>query len=192
MKVAVIDNIDSFVYNLVQYVGELGAEPVVFPNSSGLDEVEDVNPDGVVISPGPKTPNEAGISTDIVRELGPEVPILGVCLGHQVIAHAFGGQIGPARQLMHGKTSRISHDGKFPFEGMPDPFEATRYHSLVVESSSLPECLEVTASTDDEFREIMGIRHKEYPLVGVQFHPESILTTQGMEIVKNFLGKVKS
>ncbi len=192
MKIAVIDNIDSFVYNLVQYVGELGAEPVVFPNDSGLVDIKDADPEGIIVSPGPKTPEDAGVSSEVVREFSGEIPVLGVCLGHQVIAHAFGGGVVGAEQLMHGKTSEINHDESSIFQGIPNPFEATRYHSLVVESSDLPPCLEVMAYTNDGYSEIMGIRHESYPVFGVQFHPESILTSSGKEILKNFLGEVRS
>lgn len=187
MNVAVIDNYDSFVYNLVQYIGELGAEPVVFRNDAELREIEGEEPDKVVISPGPKTPKHAGISAEAVRELGKEIPILGVCLGHQVVAYAFGGGVCLAKQLMHGKTSMIDHDEGFLYEELPNPFEATRYHSLVVDRSSLPDCFRITARTDDNYREIMGIEHEDYPISGVQFHPESILTSHGMQIVENFL-----
>jgi anthranilate synthase/aminodeoxychorismate synthase-like glutamine amidotransferase len=182
-----IDNIDSFVYNLVQYFGELGAEPITFMNSARIQEIEDVKPDKIVISPGPKTPRDAGISVELIRRLGGKVPILGVCLGHQAIAYAFGGTIVPAKRLMHGKISPIKHTGDKLFEGLPNPFEATRYHSLAVDRTSLPECLQVIAETDDSDREIMGIRHERYPIFGVQFHPESVMTPYGKRILKNFL-----
>lgn len=189
MRVAVIDNYDSFVYNLVQYVGELGAEPVVFRNDSRIGDVEDENPDRIIISPGPKTPKDAGISVKIVRKLGKEIPILGVCLGHQVVGYSFGTEISSAERLMHGKTSMIYHNGGSLYEGVPNPFGATRYHSLVLDESTLPDCFRVAAWTEDEHREIMGIEHRDYPISGVQFHPESILTSQGMRIVENFLGR---
>lgn len=185
MRVAVIDNIDSFVYNLVQYLGELGAEPTVLTNRSSLAEVEEVRPEAIVISPGPRTPSEAGISVEVVRRFGGRVPVLGVCLGHQVIAHAFGGRIGRARRIVHGKTSRMRHDGSELFRGVPNPFEATRYHSLVVEREGLPAELKVTCEAEDG--EIMGLRHRELPIFGVQFHPESILTPHGKRILRNFL-----
>ncbi|MEM0359398.1 MAG: anthranilate/aminodeoxychorismate synthase component II [Hadesarchaea archaeon] len=187
MRVLVIDNIDSFVYNLVQYLGELGAEPVVLTNRSSLKEVEETKPDAIVISPGPKTPSEAGISVEVVRRFSGKIPILGVCLGHQVIAYAFGGRIGKAKRIVHGKTSRIRHDGSRLFKGVPNPFEATRYHSLVVEREDLPEELLVCCETEDAYREIMGIRHRELPIFGLQFHPESILTPEGKKILQNFL-----
>ena len=187
MRVVVIDNVDSFVYNLVQYIGELGVEPVVFTNSASLREVERAEPEKIVISPGPKTPKDAGISVEVVQKFGKKVPTLGVCLGHQAVAYAFGGRIVQAKRLMHGKVSRIRHDGSELFEGIPNPFEATRYHSLAVDRATLPKCLDITAETVDEDREIMGLRHKRYPIFGVQFHPESILTRHGKLIVKNFL-----
>ncbi|MHB1528528.1 MAG: anthranilate synthase component II [Acidiferrobacteraceae bacterium] len=181
-----IDNYDSFTYNLVQYLGELGADVRVFRNDQiTVDDIRDLRPDGIVISPGPCTPNEAGISVDIIQELGAEIPVLGVCLGHQSIGQAYGGRIVRARTLMHGKTSPIRHDGRGVFAGLPDPFTATRYHSLVIERASLPDCLEVSAWTEDG--EIMGVRHREHPIEGVQFHPESILTEHGREMLSNFL-----
>ncbi len=191
MRVLVMDNIDSFVYNLVQYLGELGVEPVVLTNRSSLREVEGVRPEAIVISPGPGTPSDAGISVEVVRRFSREVPILGVCLGHQVIAHAFGGRVGRAKRIVHGKTSPIRHDGSALFRGVPNPFEATRYHSLAVERESLPAELEVTCETDDGDREVMGIRHRELPVFGVQFHPESILTLHGKRILQNFLEMVE-
>jgi anthranilate synthase/aminodeoxychorismate synthase-like glutamine amidotransferase len=187
MKVVVIDNIDSFVYNLVHYVGELGAEPVVFDNRATIKEIEKVRPEKIIISPGPKTPKEAGVSLDVIKKFGERVPILGVCLGHQAIAYVFGGKIIQAKHLMHGKVSKIKHDGSVLFKGIPNPFEATRYHSLAVERKSLPKVLKVTAVTDDGDREIMGLQHGSYPIFGVQFHPESILTRHGKKIIKNFL-----
>jgi len=192
MKVAVIDNIDSFVYNLVQYIGELGAEPFVLRNYSDVKKLEEINPDRIVISPGPKTPKDSGISPEIVREFGKETPTLGICLGHQVIAFAFGGNICQADQLFHGKTSMIRHEGGKLYQDIPNPFEATRYHSLTVDPRNLPECLRTTARTEDERETIMGIEHREYPIMGVQFHPESILTTYGKKIVENFLERVET
>lgn len=187
MRVAVIDNVDSFVYNLVQYLGELGARPLVFINSTPLREISSAEPDAIVISPGPRGPEHAGVSVEVVRELGDDVPILGVCLGHQVIAHAFGGRVVRAKRLMHGKISLIRHDGSELFRGVPNPFEATRYHSLIVERESLPACLRVTAETADDRHEIMGLKHKRYPIWGVQFHPESMLTPHGKLMLRNFL-----
>jgi anthranilate synthase/aminodeoxychorismate synthase-like glutamine amidotransferase len=187
LRVVVIDNYDSFTYNLVHYVGELGAEPVVFLNDVPLREIIEANPDKIIISPGPGTPKDAGISLEVIKRFGRDVPILGVCLGHQSVACAFGGRIVPARRLMHGKVSKIRHDGSALFRGVPNPFEATRYHSLAVDRNSLPGCLRVTAVTADEDQEIMGLQHEEYPIFGVQFHPESILTPHGKIIVKNFL-----
>lgn len=184
----VIDNYDSFTYNLVQYFGELGADMLVHRNDEiTVDEIRGLSPERIVISPGPCTPNEAGISCDVVREFGEKIPLLGVCLGHQSIGHVFGGKVIRAEKLMHGKTSRISHDGKGVFRGLSNPFEATRYHSLIIERSSLPDCLEITAEAETEEREIMGVRHKEFPIHGVQFHPESILTAEGKHLLKNFL-----
>jgi anthranilate synthase/aminodeoxychorismate synthase-like glutamine amidotransferase len=187
MRVVVIDNIDSFVYNLVHYVGELGAEPVVLTNRASIAEVKRAKPDRIVISPGPKTPKEAGISVEVIKKFGKETPILGVCLGHQAIGYAFGGKIVSAKKLVHGKISKIRHDGSELFKGVQNPFEATRYHSLAVEKKSLPKVLKVTAVTDDADKEIMGLRHVEYPIFGVQFHPESILTKHGKRIMRNFL-----
>lgn len=181
-----IDNYDSFTYNLVQYLGELGEDIRVFRNDKiTIAEIEDLNPDRIVISPGPGTPKEAGISVEVIRHFSGKIPILGVCLGHQSIGAAYGGDIVNAPRLMHGKTSMIYHDGKTIFEGLPNPFEATRYHSLVIKPETLPECLEVTAWTDRD--EIMGVRHKEFIVEGVQFHPESILTRVGKNLLKNFL-----
>jgi len=181
-----IDNYDSFTYNLVQYLGELGQDVEVYRNDQiTLDRVAELAPERIVISPGPCTPNEAGISVDAILRFGSRVPLLGVCLGHQSIGQAYGGRVVHARQVMHGKTSLVHHRGAGLFEGLPNPFQVTRYHSLVVEPETLPECLEVTAWTDDE--EIMGLRHREHPVVGVQFHPESILTQYGHELLANFL-----
>ncbi len=184
--ILVIDNYDSFTYNLVQYLGELGQEPQVWRNDKiTLEEIEELAPERIVISPGPCTPNEAGISIDVVNHFSGKLPILGVCLGHQCIGQAFGGVVVRAERLMHGKTSMIEHDGLSIYGGVPSPFEATRYHSLVVERSTLPDCLEISAETREG--EIMGLRHKEYPVEGVQFHPESILTSEGKNILSNFL-----
>ena len=184
--ILMIDNYDSFTYNLVHYLGELGEKVLVFRNDKiTIEDVGKLNPDMVVISPGPCTPKEAGISVDLIKEFAGRIPILGVCLGHQSIGYAFGGNIVRAKRLLHGKTSQIYHDGKSIYEGVPTPFEATRYHSLLVEDSSLPDELEVTAWTDED--EIMGIRHKEYLIEGVQFHPESILTKHGKDLLRNFV-----
>ena len=181
-----IDNYDSFTYNLVQYLGELGEEVSVFRNDEiTLEQIEALHPSRVVISPGPCTPNEAGISVPLIQRFAGKLPILGVCLGHQSIGQAFGGRIVHAGQLMHGKTSEIRHKDAGVFHGLPNPLTATRYHSLVIEKKSLPACLEVTAWTDDG--EIMGVRHRDLPVEGVQFHPESILTEKGHELLANFL-----
>lgn len=182
----IIDNYDSFTYNLVQYFGELGAEMKIFRNDTvTVDEVLAMSPSHICISPGPCTPNEAGISMDLIREMGPRVPVLGVCLGHQSIGQVYGGDVVRADRLMHGKTSLIHHAGASVFADMPEPFEATRYHSLIVKRETLPDCLEITAWTEEG--EIMGLRHKELPVHGVQFHPESILTQEGRRMLKNFL-----
>ena len=182
----VLDNYDSFTYNLVQYFGELGAELVVKRNDEiTIAEIEALKPERICISPGPCTPREAGISNDVIRAFGPRMPILGVCLGHQCIGDVFGGAVVRADRLMHGKTSPILHDGKGVFAGLPSPFQATRYHSLIVRRDSVPETLEITAETAE--KEIMGLRHREYPVHGVQFHPESILTPEGKRLLKNFL-----
>jgi anthranilate synthase component 2 len=183
----VLDNYDSFTYNLVQYLGELGARMRVARNDAlSVDEVVALGPERVVISPGPGTPDQAGITLDLVRRLHDQVPILGVCLGHQAIGQAFGGTVARARRQMHGKTSRIRHDGLGVFTGLDAGFEATRYHSLVVLERGFPEALEITARAEDD-GEIMGLRHRHYPVEGVQFHPESILTGQGKALLKNFL-----
>ncbi len=183
--ILVIDNYDSFTYNLVQEMGELGADLRVARNDRiTLDEIRAMEPTHIVISPGPGTPDDGGVSMDVIRELGPTIPLLGVCLGHQCVGQVFGGRVVRAPRLMHGKTSMIYHKNTDLFTGVPSPFEATRYHSLIVEEP-LPEALIVTAFT--ETGEVMGVRHKEYPIVGVQFHPESILTRFGMRILKNFL-----
>jgi len=182
----VIDNYDSFTYNLVQYFGELGANPQVKRNDAITpDEVEKMKPQKIVISPGPGRPEEAGISMELIRKFGGKVPILGVCLGHQCMGEVYGGKVVRAGRLMHGKTSPIQHDGKGVFQGLPNPFEATRYHSLIVEKNSVPSCLEVCAETAEG--EIMGLRHREYPVHGVQFHPESILSKEGKDLLANFL-----
>jgi anthranilate synthase/aminodeoxychorismate synthase-like glutamine amidotransferase len=183
--IIVIDNYDSFTYNLVQYLGELGQEIQVFRNDQvTLDEIRALNPDHIVISPGPGDPNDGGISLDVLREFGPTTPIFGVCLGHQCIGQAYGGKVTRAPRLMHGKVSRVYHNSSGIFSGVPSPFNATRYHSLIVEEP-IPDDLEVTAFTSQG--EVMGVRHKEYPTVGVQFHPESILTEHGKRILQNFL-----
>jgi anthranilate synthase/aminodeoxychorismate synthase-like glutamine amidotransferase len=182
----IIDNYDSFTYNLVQYFGELGADLQVYRNDAiTLEEIERLQPERIVISPGPCTPKEAGISVPLIQRFAGKVPILGVCLGHQCIGAAFGGEIVRARQLMHGKTSAIYHDGRGVFRSLPNPFEATRYHSLIIARESLPGCLEISAETYDG--EIMGVRHREFPIEGVQFHPESILTQPGKDLLRNFL-----
>jgi anthranilate synthase/aminodeoxychorismate synthase-like glutamine amidotransferase len=181
-----IDNYDSFTYNLVQYLGELGEDIRVFRNNKiTVNEIERLNPERIVISPGPCTPKEAGISIDVIKFFSGKIPILGVCLGHQSIGAAFGGNIIRAPRLMHGKTSLVYHDGKTIFEDLPNPFEATRYHSLIIKRETLPECLDITAWTDRE--EIMGVRHKQFIVEGVQFHPESILTKVGKYLLRNFL-----
>lgn len=184
--ILVIDNYDSFTFNLVQYLGELGVELQVHRNDQiTLERIADLKPERLLISPGPCSPREAGLSNDIIREFGSSIPTFGVCLGHQCIGHTFGAVVKVNYRLMHGKTSPIRHNGKDVFEGMPNPFDATRYHSLVLEKETMPDCLEVTAETDEG--EIMGLRHKTLPIWGVQFHPESILTEEGRMIMKNFL-----
>ncbi len=181
-----IDNYDSFTYNLVQHLGELGEDIRVFRNDKiTVREIEEMNPGRIVISPGPCTPKEAGISIETIQHFAGKIPLLGVCLGHQAIGAAFGGEIIRAPRLMHGKTSTIHHDGRALFQGLPNPFEATRYHSLLIRKDTLPECLEITAWTDRD--EIMGVRHREFTVEGVQFHPESILTTVGKDLLRNFL-----
>jgi anthranilate synthase/aminodeoxychorismate synthase-like glutamine amidotransferase len=181
-----IDNYDSFTYNLVQYFGELGEDVRVYRNNRiSIAEIEALRPDRLVISPGPCTPNEAGISVEAIKYFAGKLPILGVCLGHQSIGAAFGGDIIRASRLMHGKTSLIHHDGKTIFSGLPNPFEATRYHSLLIKKETKPECLDITAWTDEG--EIMGVRHRELTIEGVQFHPESILTSAGKDLLRNFL-----
>lgn len=181
-----IDNYDSFTYNLVQYFGQLGEEVVVYRNDRiTLEEIEGLAPERIVISPGPCSPGEAGISVSAIKHFAGKVPILGVCLGHQAIGEAFGGKVVRSAYLMHGKTSPIHHDGKGLFKGLPNPFEATRYHSLIVERPTFPDCLEITAWVEEG--EVMGLQHRELPIWGVQFHPESILTMNGMDILRNFL-----
>ncbi|HEV8406224.1 MAG TPA: aminodeoxychorismate/anthranilate synthase component II [Nitrososphaera sp.] len=194
MKILVIDNYDSFVYNIAQILGELGAEPIVVRNDKiTLEQVKAMNPDGIVISPGPGHPADRkyfGVCTDVIREIGPKTPILGVCLGHQGIVHAFGGKVVNAKKVRHGKTSPIEYTSDKLFENVTNPFKATRYHSLVAEKDSIPECLEVTARALDD-GEIMGIKHKQYPIEGVQFHPESVLTGEGRKMLQNFMTMVK-
>jgi anthranilate synthase/aminodeoxychorismate synthase-like glutamine amidotransferase len=185
--ILVIDNYDSFTYNLVQYLGELGAEPVVVRNDAAdLGRIAELRPERIVISPGPGTPDDAGISLDVVRTFGANVPVLGVCLGHQAIGQAFGATVARARRQMHGKTSAIEHDGRGVFRGVPSPFGATRYHSLAVIAETVPGDLEISARADDG--EVMGLRHRRWPVEGVQFHPESILTEHGKTLLANFLG----
>ncbi len=184
--ILLIDNYDSFTYNLYQYLCELGAEVEVVRNDqTTLEEIADMDPEKIVISPGPCTPEKAGISNDVLRRFGPTTPTLGVCLGHQCIGHAYGGTVGGAGEIMHGKTSLIHHDGKGVFKGLPDPFEAIRYHSLAIYDDDLPDELEVTARTDNGM--IMGVRHRTHPVEGIQFHPESIMTPVGKDLLSNFL-----
>lgn len=184
--ILMIDNFDSFTYNLVQYLGEMGQELVVKRNDEiTTDEIADLQPDQIIVSPGPCSPTEAGVSVETIQRFAGKIPILGVCLGHQSIGQAFGGHIVRAERLMHGKTSPVLHDGKTIFENLPTPFDATRYHSLLIERASLPDCLEISAETKEG--EIMGVRHKELPIEGVQFHPESILTTHGKTLLRNFV-----
>jgi len=191
VKIVMIDNYDSFTYNLVQYFGELGADVEVIRNDqASIDDIKALSPDKIVISPGPCTPKEAGISVAVIKEFAGVYPILGVCLGHQCIGHAFGGNIVHAKSIMHGKTSMVHHHDQGVFKGLNNPFEATRYHSLVIDQVTLPESLEVTAWTLDEsnnIEEIMGVRHKKFDIQGVQFHPESILTEHGHDMLRNFL-----
>lgn len=182
----IIDNYDSFTYNLVQYFGEMGCQMLVKRNNQlTLDEIRSIKPDQIVVSPGPCSPTEAGLSNEIIRHFGPVIPLLGVCLGHQCIGHVFGGHVIQNYRMMHGKTSLIYHNGKDLFRSLPNPIEATRYHSLIVERETVPECLEITADTQE--KEIMALHHKQFPIWGVQFHPESILTTHGKTILRNFL-----
>ena len=190
MNVLLIDNYDSFVYNIAQYLGELGAFPAVYRNDAiSVEKAKDLRPDRILVSPGPGTPTDEryfGNCLSIIRHLGPHIPILGVCLGHQGIVHAYGGEITHATRLMHGKTSMIRHDGKGLFKGVSNPFEATRYHSLVANPFNVPPCLKISAYSLDDC-EVMGVRHIEYPVEGIQFHPQSILTREGKKILKNFL-----
>ncbi len=188
-RVLVIDNYDSFVYNLVQYLGELGAEPLVHRSDElTLDEIAALDPDAVLISPGPGRPEDAGLSNAVIEQFAGRRPVLGVCLGHQCLGQVYGGDVVRAPEIMHGKTSLIRHNGTGVFAGLPDPFEATRYHSLIVDRASVPDVLEVTAWTDDGI--VMGLRHRELPVEGVQFHPESILTASGHDLLRNFLAAV--
>ena len=189
--ILVIDNYDSFTYNLVKYLGEMGQDLRVVRNDKITpDEIAELAPDKIVVSPGPCDPEHAGVSLQVIQRFAGEIPILGVCLGHQTIGQAFGGHIVRAGRLMHGKTSPVQHDGRGVFAGMPNPFEATRYHSLLIERDTLPDCLEISAETAEG--EIMGVRHKDLPVEGVQFHPESILTEQGRRILENFVGNGQS
>ena len=189
-RVVVVDNYDSFTYNLVQYLGELDAEPLVYRHDAiTVDGIAELEPDAILISPGPGTPKDAGISNAVIEGLGARIPTFGVCLGHQCIGEVFGGRVVRAPQVMHGKTSWVTHGGAGVLAGLPSPFEATRYHSLVVERESLPDVLEVTAETEDGV--IMGLRHRELPIEGVQFHPESILTSVGKDLLANLLGAVR-
>jgi len=189
-NVLVIDNIDSFVYNLVQYVGVLGGNPIVLENTAEYREIKKAVTQNrithIIVSPGPKAPKDAGISNRVIKEFGRNIPTLGVCLGHQCVGYVYGGEIRSAKNLVHGKTSLIQHNGVDIFMNIKNPFEATRYHSLVIDEKNLPDCLEITARSLDD-KEIMGVRHREYPIYGVQFHPESILTKEGMTLIKNFL-----
>lgn len=190
-RILVIDNYDSFVYNLVQYLGELGADPLVFRHDElSLDEIAALDPDAVLISPGPGRPEDAGLSNDVIRHFAGRRPVLGVCLGHQCIGQIYGGDVVRAPQIMHGKTSLVHHTGEGVFAGLPDPFEATRYHSLIVDRDSVPAELEVTAWTDDGI--VMGLRHREDDVQGVQFHPESILTAAGHDLLRNFLAATQT
>jgi anthranilate synthase/aminodeoxychorismate synthase-like glutamine amidotransferase len=189
-RVLVIDNYDSFVYNLVQYLGELGADPLVYRHDAiTIEEAEELDPDAVLISPGPGRPEDAGLSNDVIREFAGRRPVLGVCLGHQCIGQIYGGQVVRAAEVMHGKTSLIRHHDAGVFSGLPNPLEATRYHSLVVDRDSLPDVLEITAETDDGV--VMGLRHRELDVEGVQFHPESILTASGHDLLRNFLERTR-
>ena len=186
-RVLVIDNYDSFVYNLVQYLGELGAVPLVHRHDArSLDQILEIDPDAILISPGPGTPDDAGLSNEVIRTFAGRRPVLGVCLGHQCLGQVFGGRVVRAPHVMHGKTSIIHHDERGVFAGLPNPLEATRYHSLIVERDSIPPVLEISAETDDGI--VMGLRHREYSVEGVQFHPESILTVGGHDLLRNFLG----
>jgi anthranilate synthase/aminodeoxychorismate synthase-like glutamine amidotransferase len=189
--ILMIDNYDSFTYNLVQYIGQLGGDVVVHRNDKiSLEEIRALKPQTIILSPGPCTPKEAGICVEVIKQLHTTIPLMGVCLGHQAIGYAFGAEVVRAERIMHGKTSQIINDGRTIFQGLPNPFVAGRYHSLILERPSLPNCFEISAETKEG--EIMGIRHKEYPLEGIQFHPESILTPNGKRILKNFLTMVNS
>jgi len=184
--ILMIDNYDSFTYNIVQYLGQLGVEVLVRRNDeTSLEEIEDLKPEAIFLSPGPCSPKEAGITVDVIRHFHKTIPLMGICLGHQAIGYAFGGEVVRAERVMHGKTSPIINDGQTIFKGLPSPFTAGRYHSLIIEKSSLPSCLAVSAETEDG--EIMAVRHRDYPVEGVQFHPESILTPQGKRIIRNFM-----
>jgi len=188
--ILLIDNYDSFTYNLYQYLCELGADVRVERNDKiSLEEIEEMNPQGIVVSPGPCTPREAGISGEVVKKFGEKLPVLGVCLGHQTIGYAYGGVVERAPEIMHGKTSMVHHDGKGLYEGLPNPFEAIRYHSLMVNPDTLPDFLEVTSRTEDGI--VMGVRHKSLPVEGVQFHPESIMTRVGHDLLRNYLNRVE-
>jgi anthranilate synthase/aminodeoxychorismate synthase-like glutamine amidotransferase len=188
--ILMIDNYDSFTYNLVQYIGQLGGEVMVHRNDAvTIDEIRKLKPDAIVLSPGPCTPKEAGICIEVIRELGATIPILGVCLGHQAVGYVFGGEVIRAQRIMHGKTSQVINDGRTIFTGLPNPLVAGRYHSLILKRESLPDCFEISAETEEG--EIMGIRHKELPVEGVQFHPESILTPNGKRLLKNFLTMIE-
>jgi anthranilate synthase/aminodeoxychorismate synthase-like glutamine amidotransferase len=184
--ILMIDNYDSFTYNLVQYIGQLGGAVEVHRNDKiSIDAIRGLKPDAIVLSPGPCTPEKAGISVEVIKQFGTDIPIMGVCLGHQAIGYAFGAKVVRAQRIMHGKTSTVINDGQTIFKGLPNPFVAGRYHSLIVERDSLPDCFEISAETEEG--EIMGIRHREYPVEGVQFHPESVLTPNGKRVLKNFL-----
>jgi anthranilate synthase component II len=186
--ILVIDNYDSFTYNLVQYLGELGAEVVVRRNDAiSVDEIDDLAPAAIVLSPGPCTPKEAGVTVDTIRRWGSSIPILGVCLGHQAIGEAYGGEVVRAERVMHGKTSQVCHDGTGIFAGLPSPMEVMRYHSLIVDRASIPESLEITAVSQDDPSEVHAVKHREHPVYGVQFHPESVMTPQGKALLSNFL-----
>ena len=188
--ILMIDNYDSFTYNLVQYIGQLGGDVVVHRNDKiSLNEIRALKPHAIILSPGPCTPKEAGICVEVIKQLHAAIPLMGVCLGHQAIGYAFGAEVVRAERIMHGKTSRIINDGRTIFQGLPNPFVAGRYHSLILERNSLPDCFAISAETEEG--EIMGIRHKEYPLEGIQFHPESILTPNGKRILKNFLTMIE-
>jgi anthranilate synthase/aminodeoxychorismate synthase-like glutamine amidotransferase len=184
--ILVIDNYDSFTYNLVQYLGEMQVALKVFRNDQiSLEEIHALRPERILVSPGPCSPREAGLSNEIIRTFGPQLPVFGVCLGHQCIGHVFGGEVIQNYRMMHGKTSPIHHNGKDLFAGLPSPYNAIRYHSLVIKRETMPDCLEITAETDE--KEVMGVRHKQFPIWGVQFHPESILTDHGRQLLRNFL-----